>query len=381
MLSLEELKDVVPDPVYIVKELDKYVVGQEQAKKTLAICLLNRAILKLEKHGKIYLENRIDKNNVLMLGPTGVGKTSLIRAIQHVADMHITLFDVTSLTSQGYVGGDVEDVLVKHVDDSDSFLREYAKLHEDLVFSTDYGSYMELLEDYVETGMIYLDEIDKLRIAKDATGDRDINGEAVQNELLKFLEAGDVDITRGKQRHTKSGMKVVRTNNILFICGGAFTGLEDIIQNRLSKSSGIGFASDLSHKIFSSQDKSLLFDYVTTEDLIEFGFKPEFLGRIALRCSLRPLTNDMYMAILKESKGSVLHEYKSFFHLFGIDLHWTDGALSIVIEEAKKLKTGARSLRSLITRSINSYVFNILNYDLNTLVITEDVIKKELGLN
>lgn len=374
MLSPSELKKRLPNPVEIVKALDDYIIGQTQAKKMLAVMLLNRGMLGLQKWGISPKDVALEKANVLLIGPTGSGKTGLIRALMDIIKEPISLFDVTSITSAGYIGQKVEDILINHVQTYDAY---YAVRRE--ITYLDRPEFLESTNDHLsvdmaESGIAYLDEIDKIRMQKQ--NGLDINGEQVQNELLKILEGDEIKLTDARRGSERDAGRVqsINTHNMFFICGGAFKGLEEIILKRLNKQNGIGFSSEISrHK---EGDAGILAK-VKTEDLIEYGFKPEFVGRIPLRAELEPLTKEILMEIITKPKGSVLAQYQTMFRVFGIDLILDESAKETIAEKAMDLKIGARSLKTLFSSIMLNYLYNIYDIKEETFTITKDVVLRE----
>jgi ATP-dependent Clp protease ATP-binding subunit ClpX len=378
-LDTEILKQVLPNPIDIVSKLDEYIIGQKDAKKTLALMLLNRAIKKLHRHGIIKIDTKLDKSNVLLIGPTGCGKTALIRALGLISGMDILVADITSITSAGYVGNKVEDILHHHVVKCEKFLNTF-KL--DTSVWPEHVTKKEMLKEIVETGIIYIDEIDKARVTMSYKG-RDVNGMAVQSELLKIVEDGEVTLSNASVREAfykgreapPEGINItsVTTNDIIFICGGAFSGLDEIIAKRLSKTNSMGFSGNVTntHKLKSTGD---IFKYVNSEDLIEYGIIPELLGRLPLRSVLHPLDLDIMKRVILEPKDAVYFQYKEVFRLFNIDLEIESDALTAIAELAISLKTGARSLKAIFAGILQERLFNVFNITDNKLMITKDIV-------
>ncbi len=376
MLSLEELKDTLPDPIWIVSELDKYIVGQEDAKRTLALMLLNRAILKLRRANLIHLEVPIKKSNVMLIGPTGTGKTALMKALSLISGIPISVNDVTSITSAGYIGSKVEDILANHINICEEYVSSnYNALAADYYLSTIKPTQNDLLLETVETGIIYLDEIDKI-CAKVEHG-RDINGDSVQNELLKIIENGNVSLRNCRTIFPKSSILNVKTDDVIFVCGGAFSGLTDIIQKRISSNGGIGFHANVEVK--SKEKQEGLLKLVITEDLVKYGFKPEFLGRIPLRAGLSSLSVDTLIQIMKEPKNSLLKQYTGLFTLFGIDLVFEEDAFREVAEYAMAAKMGARALQGILNTVLEDDLFNVFTNKNTMLIITKEQVTRRCG--
>ncbi len=322
------MKDV-PPPHKIKAMLDEYVVGQEQAKKTISVAVYNhyKRILSDDKDGV-----EIEKSNMLLIGPTGSGKTYLVKTLAKLLDVPLAISDATSLTEAGYIGDDIESVLSKLL--------------------TAAGNDV----DKAEHGIVFIDEIDK--IAKKLNmNSRDVSGEAVQQELLKLLEGSQVEVPVGAG--SKNGMvpmETMDTSNILFICGGAFPDLQDIIRERLNEHSSIGFQADLKDKY--AEDKDLL-SQTTVEDLRKFGMIPEFLGRIPIIVALKPLTKDLLVQILKEPKNAILKQYQKLLAMDEVELVFDDDALEVIAEKALERDTGARALRAILEEYMLDIMYEI----------------------
>ncbi len=354
------LKDLgVVDPQDLVKQLDQYVIGQHKAKKTLALAAFQRSIRMLQQEDIIPYQSPLQKNNVLLLGGTGSGKTYLVKTLAKILNCPITIYDITGTTSAGYVGGNIEDALAMHLINTENFLKkELIKSKENKDFSQ--LSWVKIVEKYAQLGILYIDEFDKARKIPDRG--RDINGESVQQGLLKVLEGEELLFT---ERENKTrGFNTFNCENLLIICGGAFVGLKDIIKKRKNEKV-IGFTSNVEPDI-----KGNIFDTVTTKDLIEYGFLPEVLGRIPFITSLEKLTVDDLVTILKTAKESVIKEYIDLFAIFGVELVFKDTALKEIAKEAIKRKTGARSLKSIVGAVMEHYQYDIFNLSSSKLVIT-----------
>lgn len=378
-LTVSELKSRLVDPKRIVERLDEYIIGQEQAKKALALMVLNRHLRLLADREQIELAVPIQKANVLLIGHTGTGKTALMKALSDIIEMPITMMDMTSITAAGYIGNKVEDILTAHINNINTFLLEceamggYPGQFMDDVDLNDYRYLRQnLLTEYVHTGIVYLDEIDKI-CQRQSSGNTDINGDMVQNELLKVIDSGIVQLGNSS-RSSKSthGFEQIITDDIIFVLGGAFTGLTDIIAKRMSKGNAIGFLSE--DVIVDDENKDSLLKYVWTEDLIEYGFKPEFLGRIPLRASLEPLSTEALERIITEPKDAVLKQYQSFFNVFGVELVFTPDAIKQIAEYAKGLKLGARSLNMIIHRILTPEMYDVFGLMQEQLVVTKEMV-------
>ena len=279
------IKDI-PAPHVIKSKLDQYVIGQEQAKKVIAVAVYNhykRAFCQTSGQEGAEDDVQIEKSNILMIGPTGSGKTYLVKTLARLLDVPLAIADATTLTEAGYIGDDIESVISKLLAAADNDVER------------------------AEKGIIFIDEIDKIAKKKNTTS-RDVSGESVQQELLKLLEGSQVEVPVGSnQKNALTPMTTVDTNNILFICGGAFPDLENIIKERLNQSSSMGFASELKGKY--DEDPKLL-SYTATEDLRKFGMIPEFLGRLPIMVTLQALTKDLMIRILTEPKNAILRQYE-----------------------------------------------------------------------
>ena len=293
-------------------------------------------------------EIEIDKSNMLMIGPTGSGKTHLVKTLARLLNVPLAICDATSLTEAGYIGDDVESVLSKLLANADNDVEK------------------------AETGIIFIDEIDKIAKKKNTTS-RDVSGESVQQALLKLLEGSEVEVPVGaSSKNAMVPTAVMNTRNILFICGGAFPDIEDIIKQRLNKQSSMGFAADLKDK-YDKNDN--LIKEVTTEDLREFGMIPEFLGRLPVLFTLDALDKDMYIKILKEPKNAILKQYKKLLALDEVDLEFDDSAYEAIAEKAMEKKTGARALRAIIEKFMMDIMYEIPRDDnIGRVTITGDYI-------
>ena len=309
----------VPKPKEIKAYLDQYVIGQDDAKRFLAVAVYNHYKRLKQPEDPDGVE--IEKSNIVMVGSTGTGKTLLARTIAKLLDVPFTIVDATVFTEAGYVGEDVESILSR------------------LLQVADYNV------EAAQRGIVFIDEIDKIAKKRNAN-QRDVSGESVQQGMLKLLEGAEVEVPVGaSSKNAMVPMTTVDTKNILFICGGAFPGLDDIIKERLNKQSSIGFNADLKDKY--DEDKNLC-DKVTMEDLRNFGMIPEFLGRLPVVCSLQRLTKEMLVSILKEPKNAILKQYKKLLAMDEVNLEFDDDALGIIAEKAIEKDTGARALRSIL---------------------------------
>ncbi|MDO5519747.1 MAG: ATP-dependent Clp protease ATP-binding subunit ClpX [bacterium] len=338
----------IPAPHIIKGQLDDFVIGQEYAKKVISVAVYN--------HYKRVATNtmdeiQIEKSNMLMIGPTGSGKTYLVKTLARLLQVPLAITDATSLTEAGYIGDDVESVLSKLLAAADNDVEK------------------------AEHGIIFIDEIDKIA-KKKSTTNRDVSGESVQQGLLKLLEGSDVEVPVGAtSKNAMVPLTTMNTRNILFICGGAFPELDKVIKSRLNKQTSIGFQANLKDQYDNDPD---LLSKVTTEDLREFGMIPEFLGRLPILFTLQGLTKDMLIKILKEPKNAILKQYQKLLALDEVDLEFDDDALEAIAEEAIKKKTGARALRAIIERFMLDIMYEIPKDDnIGRVVITRDYIENK----
>ena len=336
----------IPAPHKIKATLDDYVIGQEQAKKIISVAVYN--------HYKRVVTDTMDdieieKSNILMLGPTGSGKTYLVKTLARLLDVPLAITDATSLTEAGYIGDDIESLVSKLLAAADNDVEK------------------------AERGIIFVDEIDKIAKKKN-TNQRDVSGESVQQGMLKLLEGSDVEVPVGaNSKNAMVPLTTVNTRNILFICGGAFPGLEQIIKERLNKHSSIGFIADLKDKY--DNDKNLL-SKVTVEDLRNFGMIPEFLGRLPVICTLQSLDRDMFVKILKEPRNAILKQYQKLLALDEVRLEFEDDALYAIAEKAMEKDTGARALRAIIEEFMLDIMYEIPKDDsIGEVIITRDYIE------
>ncbi|MDO5391865.1 MAG: ATP-dependent Clp protease ATP-binding subunit ClpX [Eubacteriales bacterium] len=340
----------IPAPHKIKANLDEYVIGQEYAKKVMSVGVYNH--YKRVATGTMD-EIEIEKSNMLMIGPTGCGKTYLVKTLARLLDVPLAIADATSLTEAGYIGDDIESVVSKLLAAADNDVER------------------------AEQGIIFIDEIDKLAKKKN-TNQRDVSGESVQQGLLKLLEGSEVEVPVGaNSKNAMVPLVTVNTRNILFICGGAFPGLEEIIKERLNKQSSMGFRADLKDKY--DNDPTLL-EKVCVEDLRAFGMIPEFLGRLPIIFTLSGLTKEMLVKILKEPKNAILKQYQKLLALDEVKLEFEDGALEAIAEKAMEKKTGARALRAILEQYMLDIMYEIPKDDsIGEVIITREYIENTGG--
>ena len=336
----------IPAPHKIKAMLDEYVIGQEYAKKCISVAVYN--------HYKRVITNTMDdieieKSNMLMLGPTGCGKTYLVKTIAKLLNVPLAITDATSLTEAGYIGDDVESILSKLLAVADNDVEK------------------------AEHGIVFIDEIDKIAKKKE-TRSRDVSGEAVQQGLLKILEGADVEVPVGSgSKNAMTPMTTMNTRNILFICGGAFPEIETIIKQRLNKQSSMGFNAELKDNYDKENN---IIKEVSNEDLREFGMIPEFLGRLPVLFTLDALDKDMYIKILKEPKNAILKQYQKLLELDEVLLEFDDSAYEAIADLAMEKNTGARALRAIIEKFMLDIMYEIPRDDnIGKVTITGDYIR------
>ena len=342
--------NAIPAPHKIKASLDEYVVGQEYAKKAMSVAVYNH-YKRVAADPADQIE--IEKSNMLMIGPTGCGKTYLVKTLARLLDVPLAITDATSLTEAGYIGDDIESVVSKLLAAADNDV------------------------DRAEHGIIFIDEIDKIAKKKN-TNQRDVSGESVQQGMLKLLEGAEVEVPVGaSSKNAMVPMTMVNTKNILFICGGAFPELEDIIKERLNKEASIGFKADLKDKY--DNDENLLAK-VTTEDVRKFGMIPEFLGRLPVMFTLEALSEEMLVRILQEPKNAIIRQYQKLLAMDEVKLVFDEEALYAIAKKAKEKKVGARALRSIIEEFMLDIMYEIPKDDnIGMVTITKEYVEKKGG--
>lgn len=340
----------IPAPHKIKASLDEYVIGQEHAKKVMSVAVYNH-------YKRVFAESNddieIEKSNMLMIGPTGSGKTYMVKTLARLLDVPLAITDATSLTEAGYIGDDIESVVSKLLAAADNDVEK------------------------AEHGIIFIDEIDKIAKKKN-TNQRDVSGEAVQQGMLKLLEGSEIEVPVGaNSKNAMVPLTTVDTKNILFICGGAFPDLEEIIKERLNKTASIGFQADLKDKY--DHDDSLL-EKATVDDLRKFGMIPEFLGRLPVIFALKGLTRDMLVEILREPKNAILKQYQKLLAMDEVKLEFEQGALEAIADKAMEKHTGARALRAILEEYMLDIMYEIPKDDsIGEVIITKEYIQHTGG--
>jgi len=344
----------IPSPKEIKEILDQYVIGQDEAKKTLSVAVYNhyKRIANEEENED---DVEIQKSNVLLLGPTGCGKTLLASTLAKILNVPFAIADATTLTEAGYVGEDVENILLKLIQAADGDIEK------------------------AEKGIIYIDEIDKItRKSENPSITRDVSGEGVQQALLKIVEGTIASVPpQGGRKHPQQELLQIDTSNILFICGGAFEGLENIIKDRIGKKS-MGFGADIPSK--KDSDKYKVFEQILPQDLLKFGIIPEFIGRLPIIATLKELDKEALIKITTEPKNALVKQYKKLLQMDDVELEFEREALEAIVDKAIERKTGARGLRSIIEEIMRDIMFDIpSNEKIEKCVITRDTVVNNGG--
>ena len=349
------LTENIPSPHEIKKVLDEYVIGQEEAKKTLSVAVYNHYKRITHEEEKKEDDVEIQKSNILLLGPTGCGKTLLARTLAKILNVPFAIADATTLTEAGYVGEDVENILLKLIQAADGDTQK------------------------AEKGIIYIDEIDKItRKSENPSITRDVSGEGVQQALLKIIEGTIASVPpQGGRKHPNQELIQINTENILFICGGAFEGLENIIKDRTGKKA-IGFGTKIESQ--KELNRYEIFKELLPQDLLKFGLIPEFIGRLPIIATLQDLDKEALIKITTEPKNSLVKQYQKLLEIDGVELEFTQEALEAIVDKAIERKTGARGLRSIIEEIMRDIMFDVPSKpNIKKCIITKETVLSSAG--